>query len=339
MNYKTYLVTEFNNLVNEIEELAKDFSPEMAEKYQKCSTRLFFTAIDLLKVGTVFSVIDEEWIIFPFDKSEFKVPLKKIKEALRSDEFDLLLHPSDAQEENVEKMSITTNTIDSKELIDLLSFLKEFKASFEREAKGKENPSFIVESSTESDAPALNVDLTEMEHLAYWDSKFPSIYNQNALNRDLNAPDIMDKGYLLVKIALRGTKSINDEYGFQKGDMYISSTLDVLLDSFRNEKIYRVYGDQFILLLENEDENIIHGVLKDIKKILMNDSKIISYAISSNSDYDNVFEWVKSLDIKLNSSKNDVLSQTGVTPVDYEKTEENSSSPTDDMSALMGAMC
>ncbi len=48
-------------------------------------------------------------------------------------------------------------------------------------------------------------------------------------------------------------KRINDEYGHDKGDIYLKKACRTISDVFKRSPVYRVGGDEFFIILKNED--------------------------------------------------------------------------------------
>ena len=59
--------------------------------------------------------------------------------------------------------------------------------------------------------------------------------------------------FALVVCDINNLKLINDTYGHNAGDQYIIDAKDMIADVFKNSPIYRVGGDEFVLLLEGTD--------------------------------------------------------------------------------------
>jgi len=74
----------------------------------------------------------------------------------------------------------------------------------------------------------------------------------------------------LILVDLNGLKKINDTVGHQAGDIMIQETTRLLAKSLsRNDSIYRIGGDEFVILLANcpEDRlNIIMDILKELQQ-------------------------------------------------------------------------
>ena len=75
--------------------------------------------------------------------------------------------------------------------------------------------------------------------------------NHNVLIRDIN-PDFV--------------KKINDTLGHQEGDRYIINACELIKNTFRNSKVFRIGGDEFMVLLDEEDYNVRNELVSLFKK-------------------------------------------------------------------------
>ena len=57
-------------------------------------------------------------------------------------------------------------------------------------------------------------------------------------------------------------KKINDEYGHDKGDIYLKTASRTIKIVFQNHQVYRIGGDEFAIILENEDCDNIDSLVK-----------------------------------------------------------------------------
>jgi len=48
-------------------------------------------------------------------------------------------------------------------------------------------------------------------------------------------------------------KAINDTYGHEKGDLYLKYSSNIISRVFRNSPVFRIGGDEFAVILQNED--------------------------------------------------------------------------------------
>ena len=65
-------------------------------------------------------------------------------------------------------------------------------------------------------------------------------------------------------------KRINDTYGHDKGNIYIQKLYEMLTDSFKESPVFRIGGDEFIVLVEDDElahcAELIEKLRKDINK-------------------------------------------------------------------------
>ena len=59
--------------------------------------------------------------------------------------------------------------------------------------------------------------------------------------------------FAIAVFDLNGLKMINDTYGHEKGDEFIKSGCKHICETFKHSPVFRVGGDEFVVLLEKED--------------------------------------------------------------------------------------
>ncbi len=92
--------------------------------------------------------------------------------------------------------------------------------------------------------------------------------NWNAFDLDLKNMISWDRqeGMVVFSIDLDGLKQVNDNYGHQEGDRYIQEAAEILKKSAGDLAIlYRVGGDEFVILGENFTQDQIDKVLERIR--------------------------------------------------------------------------
>ena len=67
---------------------------------------------------------------------------------------------------------------------------------------------------------------------------------------------------------VNGLKKINDTLGHKAGDEYIRSACQMLCEYFKHSPVFRVGGDEFVVLLEGKDYEVRHEILKDINQAI-----------------------------------------------------------------------
>jgi len=96
-------------------------------------------------------------------------------------------------------------------------------------------------------------------------------YSRKALNKDLKKLIEIGKerelNLALVVIDLDNFKQINDTYGHLVGDFVLIKVVQMIKNIIREEdKIYRFGGDEFILIFNRIDKNIIKIITEKIRK-------------------------------------------------------------------------
>jgi diguanylate cyclase (GGDEF) domain len=77
--------------------------------------------------------------------------------------------------------------------------------------------------------------------------------------------DFANTHFAMVMADINNLKVINDTYGHKEGDAYIQQCCKILCDTFKHSAVYRIGGDEFIVLVQNEDYdncNVLYAKLK-----------------------------------------------------------------------------
>ena len=75
--------------------------------------------------------------------------------------------------------------------------------------------------------------------------------------------------FLLIIFDVNGLKKINDTMGHESGDILISDAASVLKKAFGEEHIYRIGGDEFIIIRENTEEDEVNSLIANYRKCLV----------------------------------------------------------------------
>ena len=146
-------------------------------------------------------------------------------------------------------------------------------------------------SSTQKQAKALS-------KLATQDS-LTGIRNKTAYDEHILALEQeVEKGQREVGLAmidLNNLKAINDAYGHDKGDNAIVSLCKIVCDTFVHSPVFRVGGDEFVVILKDSDyhniENLVAQFKAEIDRVSQNEqidpwkrvSAAIGYALYDES--------------------------------------------------------
>ena len=72
--------------------------------------------------------------------------------------------------------------------------------------------------------------------------------------------------FAVIVCDVNGLKKINDTLGHKAGDEYIRAACDMLCEYFKHSPVYRVGGDEFVVLLQGKDYDRRAEIMLDINK-------------------------------------------------------------------------
>ena len=76
------------------------------------------------------------------------------------------------------------------------------------------------------------------------------------------------KDFGIAMIDLNFLKRINDNYGHQQGNQAIKNLCRVICDVFKHSPVFRVGGDEFVVILENSDLQNIQSLEEEFNSRL-----------------------------------------------------------------------
>ncbi len=74
--------------------------------------------------------------------------------------------------------------------------------------------------------------------------------------------------FALVMVDLNDLKKINDNYGHKAGDMYIKNCCHMICEVYKHSPVFRIGGDEFIVILEGTDYDNRLQHLQQLKNML-----------------------------------------------------------------------
>lgn len=134
------------------------------------------------------------------------------------------------------------------------------------------------------------VDEANMWHKLAVTDDLTGIYNRNAYNLYVNKTeiDIQKESRWIILFDVDDFKTINDTEGHLAGDVVLKNVAKILLEVFSDfqYKVFRIGGDEFLVLAEGVSENEIIEQLLALKKRLETDGNISlskGYSIIKNN--------------------------------------------------------
>lgn len=111
-----------------------------------------------------------------------------------------------------------------------------------------------------------------------------NVFNRNAMNNMItdivNGDYVIKNPYGVAFMDLNGLKAINDSEGHLEGDKLLKDAAALLKENFKEADIYRVGGDEFLIIVENKTEEEFNALIDNIRK-LSDESDRIKFAIGS----------------------------------------------------------
>ena len=123
--------------------------------------------------------------------------------------------------------------------------------------------------AAEDEARDLQEHVTEMNDIAYKDA-LTGVKNKAAYDEKTEslAWDIMTKvaKFGIVMLDMNYLKVINDKYGHDKGNEYILGSCRLVCEVYAHSPVYRVGGDEFVVILEGRDYDNREALLRQVKE-------------------------------------------------------------------------
>ena len=199
---------------------------------------IYITLAIILLPGALFIFLLILWM-----RKNVTEPLKQLENSVadfarsstgRRDPDDLLFTPPEIHTQN--EVESLTGAI-TKLSADMRDYVKEITAA-ENETKG------------------LQVHVTEMNAIVYRD-ELTHVKNRAAFNKAAKKldQDIENERaeFGFVMADLNSLKEINDRYGHDKGNEYITGACELICSVYDHSPVFRIGGDEFVILLQGQD--------------------------------------------------------------------------------------
>lgn len=146
--------------------------------------------------------------------------------------------------------------------------------------------------------------VNKLESLSYYD-QLTGAKNRHAMSEKITSiPSYVSLG--IVYTDIMGLKRINDSLGHLAGDNAIIEAFNTLKADFPKECIYRIGGDEFLILLPGITESRFEGIVEDLKKHM--ESASVHLAVGSvwvPFCKENVEKYMSEADSKMYENKRD----------------------------------
>ena len=126
--------------------------------------------------------------------------------------------------------------------------------------------------------------ILDAQSMAYLDS-LTGLGNRNAYIEVLKRLDgqIADgiADFSVAVFDINGLKEANDKFGHEFGDLMIKTIAEIIKACVNTDLLYRIGGDEFVAILENDDEKAFEKVFEAINQKLAERGNVLSYGEDS----------------------------------------------------------
>lgn len=125
------------------------------------------------------------------------------------------------------------------------------------EVKGEDEVATLTKTFNRLTAH-LKTYISDLSDLAFADA-LTSVRNKGAFNIyvDKIQAEYLDSGenpeFAIVIFDCNNLKEVNDDYGHEKGDLYLQKAAETICESFEHSPVFRIGGDEFAVILMNRD--------------------------------------------------------------------------------------
>lgn len=134
------------------------------------------------------------------------------------------------------------------------------------------------------------------------------IMNRNIMNnrvdRVIAGKDVLETPYAIIFTDLNGLKRLNDTEGHQTGDEALKEAAHILSDVFYDGEVYRVGGDEFMVIACNMDPDTVNKRVKDlVDKANKSESVRFAVGVSLSEDEPDILKAMRVADKRMYEDK------------------------------------
>lgn len=143
--------------------------------------------------------------------------------------------------------------------------------------------------------------MEKLEKLSFEDS-LSGVRNRNAFNHDIESSTTM-KDVGIIYCDVLGLKKINDSQGHQAGDDLLIRASQCLQSNFRKTDVYRIGGDEFLVLCKGVDEEVFKNKVEKLRNEMLEKAALMSLGVLWQKEVKDVDALVAAADEKMYQEK------------------------------------
>ena len=129
-----------------------------------------------------------------------------------------------------------------------------------------------------------------------------NVYNRRAYD-ELLAQNNLYNNIGVAFVDANGLGIVNNKYGYQKGNELLKNVTKSLTDNFRPSDIYRIGGDEFLIICSNIDRELFTEKIVDSQIALAETEYSATYGVVYATSSNDLEELVEEASIRMKESK------------------------------------
>lgn len=151
----------------------------------------------------------------------------------------------------------------------------------------------------------------KLELLANYDG-LTNLKNRNCFHHELDKLSQQEfNTFVCVYIDVNGLHDLNNHLGHQAGDQMLVAVARALEEQFAKEQLYRIGGDEFIVMAFNIEKDDLDNRLNEVRNTLYGQNYEISVGVAYQSDEDDLMSVINKAEVNMQSDKQRYYNNNG----------------------------
>ena len=156
-----------------------------------------------------------------------------------------------------------------------------------------------------------NAEINEKLNLMARYDALTGVLNRNSYHERIDAISKDKTPTTCIYIDVNGLHEINNHVGHHAGDVLLKKVAEAVLKSFSEKDIYRIGGDEFVILCRDLDMQSIDSKMQAIRSCLRDDGYEISVGIASSNPELGIDDIINNAEDKMKQDKREFYHNNG----------------------------